>query len=184
MPIVFLENDDSLSRNVVDLLPPPVEVRPGRAAASERGWLGRASALVIGPGPTDPGRAGLLDVVREAAARRVPTLGICLGHQAIGMAFGARLVRVPPVHGKTSTVRFVPSRSFPGIVGEHEVMRYHSLAVNELPEALRAVATTADGIVMALEHVALPLAGLQFHPDSYASPTGRAIVGAFLAGRT
>ncbi len=182
MRTVFLENDDSFSWNVVDLLRGPVEVRPGRAAAAERGWLAHAAALVIGPGPTDPGRAGLLDVVREAAARRVPTLGICLGHQAIGMAFGARLVRVPPVHGKASRVRFGPSRSFPGIAGAHEVMRYHSLALDALPGALRAVATTSDGIVMALEHVELPLAGLQFHPDSYASPTGRAIVDAFFAG--
>jgi anthranilate/para-aminobenzoate synthase component II len=86
---------------------------------------------------------------------------------------------VAPMHGKRSTALFSPSRCFPGVVGPHTVMRYHSLALAALPAPLRVVAATPDGVPMAIEHASLPLAGLQFHPDSYATPQGAGMLAAF-----
>jgi anthranilate synthase/aminodeoxychorismate synthase-like glutamine amidotransferase len=182
--VLFVENHDSFSWNVVETLPverSAVLVRAGRDVAADPRALGGVDVVVVGPGPTDPLRAGIVDVVRAAAAARLPLLGICLGHQALGLAFGARLTRITPTHGKTSTAVFLPSRLFPGIAGPHEVMRYHSLALADVAPPLRVVAATADGVPMAIEHDTLPLAGLQFHPDSYATPAGRAMVAAFFA---
>jgi anthranilate synthase component II len=182
MRILLAENGDSFSWNVVEALPFPrsaVELVPGAALAADPARLDRAAALVVGPGPTDPERAGIVALVRAAAARALPTLGICLGHQAIGAVFGARVVRVSPVHGRTSAVRFERSRLFPGIEGELEVMRYHSLALAEVVPPLRILAATADGIPMAIEHEDLPMAGLQFHPDSWATARGREMLRAF-----
>ncbi|MBK8481705.1 MAG: aminodeoxychorismate/anthranilate synthase component II [Proteobacteria bacterium] len=185
MPLLFVENDDSFSWNLIDLLPfarEAISVQPGLAVAGDPTRLEGMDAVVIGPGPTDPARAGIVGIVAEAARRGLPLLGVCLGHQAIGLAFGARLVRTQPCHGQPHCITFERSRLFPGCSGAHEVMRYHSLALTDLPAPLRVVAATADGIVMALEHERLPIAGLQFHPDSYASPTGRAIVAEFFKG--
>jgi anthranilate synthase/aminodeoxychorismate synthase-like glutamine amidotransferase len=181
--IVFAEGGDSFSWNVVGALPFPrrvVDVVPGPALVADPARLEGADALVIGPGPTDPERAGLVRLVLEAARRRLPTLGICLGHQAIGAAFGAAVRRVPPVHGRTAVVRFVPSRLFPGFEGDLRAMRYHSLALDGVGAPLRTVAT-CDGLPMAIEHEALPIAGLQFHPDSYATERGPELLAAFFA---
>jgi len=182
--VLFLENEDSFTWNVVDALPcerSEVLLHPGRLgrALVDAGILGEVDAVVVGPGPTDPERTGLASVVRAVAAAPRPLLGICLGHQALGLAFGARLVRTRPAHGKVSAIRFQAARLFPGIGGEQEVMRYHSLSLADVAPPLRVVAATADGIPMAIEHESLPLAGLQFHPDSYATPAGRRIIAAF-----
>src|SRR5512140_3230666 len=111
--VLFLENDDSFSWNVVDALPVDrreISVRPGREVSEDPSALAEADVVVIGPGPTDPLRARLVDVVLAAARLSRPLLGICLGHQALGLAYGARLVRVPPVHGKRTTIAFAKSR--------------------------------------------------------------------------
>jgi anthranilate synthase component 2 len=182
--VLFVENHDSFSWNVVETLPverSSVVIRAGRDVAADPRALGGVDMVIVGPGPTDPLRAGIVDVVRAVAAARLPLLGICLGHQALGLAFGARLVRATPTHGKTSTAVFLPSRLFPGCEGPHEVMRYHSLALADVAPPLRVVAATADGVPMAIQHDTLPLAGLQFHPDSYATPAGQAMVAAFFA---
>jgi para-aminobenzoate synthetase component 2 len=182
MHVLFLENDDSFSWNLVDRLPCPrdeVSVVPGREVSSAPDRLSGVDVLVIGPGPTDPVRAGLVDVVREAAERRVPTLGVCLGHQAIGLAFGARLVRTPPRHGKRSIATFAPSRWFGALAGPQTVMRYHSLSLADVVLPLRVVATSEDGVVMAVEHETLAVAGLQFHPDSFATPRGAEMIESF-----
>ena len=105
--------------------------------------------------------------------------GICLGFQSIGLAFGASLVRTRPAHGMTSTALFTPSRLFPGFVGPQTVMRYHSLSLSAVCLPLRVVASTEDGIPMAVEHDWLPIAGVQFHPDSYATPHGTGMFEAF-----
>jgi anthranilate synthase/aminodeoxychorismate synthase-like glutamine amidotransferase len=182
MRILFLENQDSFTWNVIDALSfdrRDICVRSGREAATEPHALDGFDALVIGPGPTDPARAGIVDIVRAATEAKMPLLGICLGHQAIGLAFGATLVRTHPTHGKMSTIIFEPSRLFPGITGPQTVMRYHSLSLVEVTSPLRVIARTTDRIPMAVEHESLPIAGLQFHPDSYATPKGRDMIAAF-----
>jgi anthranilate synthase/aminodeoxychorismate synthase-like glutamine amidotransferase len=183
--VLFLENDDSFSWNLVDRLPyarQHIIIKKGRDVASDLSVLDGFSSLVIGPGPMDPVRVGLVNVVHEAARRRLPVLGVCLGHQAIGLAFGATLVRVLPMHGVVSSALFGPSRVFAGINGPVAVMRYNSLALTGVVAPLRVVASSPDGIPMAIEHDSLPIAGLQFHPDSYATKRGEEIIAAFFAG--
>ena len=180
--VLFVENHDSFSLNVVESLPvdrADVLIRPGREVACDPGSLDGADVVVVGPGPTDPVRAGIVGVVQAAALRGLPLLGICLGHQALGLAFGAELVRVLPVHGKQAEVIFSPSRLFPSFVGRQTMMRYHSLALTGIKAPLSVIAQTDDGIVMAIEHETLPMAGLQFHPDSFASPRGKELVADF-----
>lgn len=180
--LLFLENRDSFSWNVLDCLPfcrDGIRVRDGHAAGLDPCALDGFDAVVIGPGPTDPVRAGLVGVVREAARRNLPLLGVCLGHQAIGLAFEATLVRTRPAHGVSCTATFRPSRLFPGIEGPQVVMRYHSLSLEGVSPPLRVVATADNGIPMALEHETLPIAGLQFHPDSYGTPRGAEMIAAF-----
>jgi anthranilate synthase/aminodeoxychorismate synthase-like glutamine amidotransferase len=175
MRLLFIECQDSFSWNVVDRLPCPREQIRMVPASDARGVLGalrEATAVVIGPGPLDPLRAGLMPYVLEAAGRGLPTLGICLGHQALGVAFGADLVRGEPRHGHRAQVAFGPSRLFPSFRGEQTVMRYHSLILRGVAAPLRVVASTEAGEVMAIEHEALPMAGLQFHPDSFGTPRG------------
>jgi anthranilate synthase component 2 len=182
MRVLFIENRDSFSWNVVEALPfarAALRLRPGHEAVRDPAVLQGIDAVVLGPGPTDPVRAGLVDLVRSVARARLPFLGICLGHQALGLAFGARLVRTTPMHGRTSTASFGASRCFPGLAGPVTVMRYHSLALADVGAPLRVVAATDDGLPMAIEHDALPMAGLQFHPDSYATPRGREILATF-----
>lgn len=185
--VLLLENDDSFSWNVVESLPvgrTDVCLRSGRQVAQDPRALEDADVVVVGPGPTDPVRAGIVSVVLAAARARQPLLGICLGHQALGMAYGASLVRVPPVHGKRSAITFSPSRLFPSFTGSETVMRYHSLALADVGEPLRIVATTEDGIAMAIEHTSLPMAGLQFHPDSFGSPRGAQMIADFFKAVT
>lgn len=177
--VLFVENHDSFSWNVIDCLPARRERVRVVSAGAAADQLEGADVLVIGPGPTDPTRAGLLELVQRAAARRLPTLGICLGHQALGMAWGARLVRSTPAHGKVARVHFGTSRRFPGIEGPLEAMRYHSLSLVDVAAPLEVVARLGDGTVMAVEHRELPMAGVQFHPDSHATPRGRELVAAF-----
>lgn len=179
MRVLFVENDDSFSFNVVDLLPPGAQVVSGRAAASH---LEAADVVVVGPGPTDPVRAGLVSLVTRAVAAKKPVLGICLGHQALGLAFGATLARSTPAHGKVAAMTVEGSRFLAD--GRHEVMRYHSLSLTQVPPPLRVVGRLDDGTVMAVEHESLPLLGLQFHPDSWATPRGREYVDAFFRGLT
>jgi anthranilate synthase/aminodeoxychorismate synthase-like glutamine amidotransferase len=179
--VLFLENEDSFSWNVVDSLPlerREVIIRSGRAAAADPDALTGVQAVVIGPGPTDPERAGIVGFVQHVARAGLPLLGVCLGHQALGLAYGARLVPVRPRHGQRSQITFTRSRLLPRFLGPETVMRYHSLALTNIVSPLRTIAS-ADGVPMALEHESLPLLGLQFHPDSYGTPRGREMIAAF-----
>jgi len=179
-PVLFVENHDSFSWNVVDALPVPREavcVVVGAEAAAP--FVEEASVVVVGTGPTDPERAGLVALMRKLATLKKPTLGICLGHQALGLAFGATLVRARPTHGETDGVVFGKSRFFGQFLGEQTVMRYHSLALTAVAAPLRVIARSSDGLVQAIEHETLPMAGLQFHPDSYGTVAGPAYFEAF-----
>lgn len=177
--VLFIENHDSFSWNVIDALPfarSEIEVVSAAEAVTK---LDQARAVVMGPGPTDPLRAGLVEVVRAVAQRGLPFLGVCLGHQALGLAFGGKLVRSLPAHGKRATAWFSGAQRFAGLEGELEVMRYHSLSLSNVQAPLRVVAALADGTVMAVEHESLPMAGVQFHPDSFGTPRGRELLAAF-----
>ncbi|WP_425147540.1 anthranilate synthase component II [Deinococcus sp.] len=145
-------------------------------------------AIVVSPGPRTPSEAGLsVNVVREFAPT-IPMLGVCLGHQSMGEAFGARVVRAPvPVHGKTSRVQHDGQGLFAGLQGAATVTRYHSLIVEDLPPDLLPTAWTTDAtpdgerrILMALRHREYPMVGVQFHPESIATEDGKAMLQNFL----
>ncbi|HEY8290663.1 MAG TPA: aminodeoxychorismate/anthranilate synthase component II, partial [Acetobacteraceae bacterium] len=141
-------------------------------------------AIVLSPGPCTPDQAGIcLDLI-TAAAGTVPILGVCLGHQAIGQAFGGRIVRAPvPMHGKTSAISHAGTDILAGLPSPFNATRYHSLTVERetLPDTLVPTGWTDDGVVMAMHHRTLPIHGVQFHPESIASQHGHAILANFLA---
>jgi anthranilate synthase component 2 len=140
-------------------------------------------AIVLSPGPCTPTEAGIcLDLIKKASGK-VPIMGVCLGHQAIGQAFGGNVVRAPsPVHGKLSDVRHQNGGVFRGINGPFKATRYHSLVVDRatFPDELMITAETDDRLVMGLSHKSLPVHGVQFHPESIASEHGKTILKNFL----
>ena len=143
-------------------------------------------AIVLSPGPCTPNEAGIcLDLIAKASATvpSIPILGVCLGHQAIGQAFGGKVVRAPvPVHGKVSDIRHNGTGVFRGINGPLKATRYHSLVVERagLPSALTVNAETDDRLAMGLMHTSLPVHGVQFHPESIASEHGHLMLKNFL----
>jgi len=140
------------------------------------------TAIVLSPGPCTPKEAGIcLDLI-DKASPTIPILGVCLGHQAIGQAFGGKVVRATPLHGKISEIRHTGVGVFRGINGPLKATRYHSLVVERptLPRELNVNAETGDGLVMGLMHVKLPVHGVQFHPESIASEHGHLILKNFL----
>jgi anthranilate synthase component 2 len=186
--ILLIDNYDSFTWNLVHYLGElgaEVDVRRNDALTVEAALALRPDAIVLSPGPCDPDRAGIcVPLVRAAAEARVPLLGVCLGHQAIGQAFGGRVVRAGAiVHGKVAEVSHDGTGVFAGLPSPIRVTRYHSLAVSPeaLPNALRATATVEDGTIMGLSHVDLPIHGVQFHPESIASEHGHALLRNFLA---
>lgn len=143
-----------------------------------------AEAIVLSPGPCDPDRAGIcLELVR-ACSGRIPILGVCLGHQAIAQAYGARIVRAPsPMHGKLSRIRHTGEGVFREIPNDFKATRYHSLTIDpqSMPSSLSITATTSDGVIMGIMHKDHPVHGVQFHPESIASEHGHALLQNFLA---
>jgi anthranilate synthase component 2 len=143
------------------------------------------AAIILSPGPCDPDQAGVcLALTAAAAETRTPLLGVCLGHQAIGQAFGGRVVRAGEiVHGKLGTIHHRDVGVFRGLPSPFHATRYHSLIVERetLPETLEVTAALEDGTIMGLQHRTLPIHGVQFHPESIASEHGHAMLGSFLA---
>jgi anthranilate synthase component 2 len=184
---LLIDNYDSFTYNLVHFLGEigiDVEVRRNDALTADQAMSLGADAIVLSPGPCDPDRAGIcLDVVAAAARQAVPLLGVCLGHQAIGQSFGGRIVRAPePMHGKLSEIRHDGAGLFRGLPNPLSVTRYHSLIVERatLPDCLTVTAETADGLIMALSHVDLPIYGVQFHPESIASTAGHELLANFV----
>jgi anthranilate synthase component II len=139
--------------------------------------------IVLSPGPCTPNEAGICVGLVEEANGRVPILGVCLGHQAIGQAYGARVVRAPqPMHGKLSRIHHTGKGVFRGLNNDFEATRYHSLTIapETVPEALEITATTEDGVIMGAMHRRHPVHGVQFHPESIASENGHALLQNFL----
>ncbi|MFZ0559459.1 MAG: aminodeoxychorismate/anthranilate synthase component II [Methylovirgula sp.] len=186
MPAVTLiDNYDSFTFNLVHYLGglgAEVSVYRNDQVSVAEILAARPDAIVLSPGPCTPHEAGIcLDLI-EAASAEIPIFGVCLGHQAIGEAFGGEVVRAPlPVHGKISEIRHASETVFRGINGPFRATRYHSLVVkrDNLPEALRVTAET-DGLVMGLSHRDRPTHGVQFHPESIASEHGHRILANFL----
>ncbi len=190
--ILLIDNYDSFTFNLFhflgDLLGPggvEVEVRRNDALTSQEALAMRPDAIVLSPGPCTPNEAGIcLPLIGAAASAGVPLLGVCLGHQAIGQAFGGAVIRAPvPVHGKVWDVHHRGTDLFAGLPSPFRATRYHSLVVRkeDLPPELEATAWTEDGLIMGVAHRSLPVWGVQFHPESIASEHGHDILRNFLA---
>ena len=185
--LLLIDNYDSFTFNLYHFLGDlgvAAEVRRNDALSVQDVFAMRPSAVVLSPGPCTPNEAGIcLPLIAAAAEARLPVLGVCLGHQAIGQAFGGKVIRAPePVHGKVWQVRHSGEDLFAGLPSPFGATRYHSLVVERasLPGCLRVTAETEDGLVMGLAHRDLPIHGVQFHPESIASEHGHAILRNFL----
>ncbi|QSQ23428.1 aminodeoxychorismate/anthranilate synthase component II [Pyxidicoccus parkwayensis] len=185
--ILVIDNYDSFTFNLVQLLYTlGAEVKVVRNDALDVAGVAAAGAshLVISPGPCTPHEAGVS--VAAIAKSRVPVLGVCLGHQSIGAAFGGKVIRAPePVHGKAAQIRHGDTGVFTGVSQGFTAARYHSLIVeaSTLPAELEATAWSQDGLIMALRHRTRPVVGFQFHPESVLTPEGPKLVKNFLDGR-
>ena len=186
--LVMIDNYDSFTYNLVQyFLELGAEVRVFRndeITVDQLAALG-AKRIVISPGPGRPESAGISeDVVRQLAGK-VPLLGVCLGHQAIGQVYGGKVVHAPTlVHGKTSPILHDGTGLFRGIPSPYNATRYHSLIVDRstLPEILEVTATTSDGLIMGLRHRELNVQGIQFHPESILTEYGKELLRNFLEG--
>jgi anthranilate synthase component 2 len=184
--IVLVDNYDSFTFNLVHYLGElgaDVVVHRNDKVTSQEIVAADPDAIVLSPGPCTPKEAGIcLDLIAHAA-KTIPILGVCLGHQAIGDAFGGKVVRAPiPVHGKLSEIRHQGQGIFRGINAPFKATRYHSLVVerDSMPAELAVTADTEDGLVMGLSHIRLPVHGVQFHPESIASDHGHLMLKNFL----
>ena len=184
--IVLIDNYDSFTFNLVHYfggLGAEIDVRRNDKISADEVIAADPDAIVLSPGPCTPMEAGIcLELINKAAAH-IPVFGVCLGHQAIGQAFGGDVVRAPvPVHGKVSEMQHEGGGVFRGINGPFQATRYHSLVVDRatLPADLAVTAETADHLVMGLAHRTLPVHGVQFHPESIASEHGYIVLKNFL----
>ncbi len=184
--LLVIDNYDSFTFNLVHYLEElgaPTLVMRNDALDAKAALALAPEALVLSPGPCTPNEAGICLDLLAAAPAGLPILGVCLGHQAIGQAFGGEVIAAQHIiHGKTSLVRHQGQGLFAGLESPLESTRYHSLAVRRatLPADLIVDAETDDGEIMALRHRQRPIFGLQFHPESIASQHGKALLNAFL----
>lgn len=183
--ILLLDNTDSfvynLDRYLQQLGQSTLVLRSDAVQVDAIGRLG-CEAIVISPGPKTPDEAGCsLEVIRRLGTH-LPILGVCLGHQAIGQAFGGRIVRAAPCHGKVATVEHDGSSMFAEIPNPFQAARYHSLVIEEasLPACLQVTSRSGDGWIMSVRHQELPIWGYQFHPESILTPHGYRLLANFL----
>ncbi len=188
--ILVLDNYDSFTYNLVQYLwelGAEVDVRRNDAVSARAVAEAGYEAIVISPGPGRPEDAGITEDVIRTLGGKVPILGVCLGHQAIGQVFGGRIVRAPVLmHGKTSLIHHDGRSLYKGVPNPFEATRYHSLIVESasVPEALQVTARTKDGLVMGLRRKGrsgAPLEGVQFHPESILTVEGKKILANFLS---
>jgi anthranilate synthase component 2 len=187
MRLLMIDNYDSFTYNLVQYLGElgaEVEVFRNDVATTAALLARGPAGVVISPGPGEPADAGIsVGMVRACEAAGLPLLGVCLGHQAIGQAFGGRIVRAHSImHGKTSLVEHDGRGLFEGLEGPFEATRYHSLVVDRatLPDVLEVTAWTADGEIMGLRHRVASIEGVQFHPESIRTEVGKFLLGRFL----
>lgn len=185
--LLLIDNYDSFTFNLVQFfgdLGVSCVVKRNDALKVEEVLAMQPEAVVLSPGPCTPNEAGIcVPLVQAASKSGLPLLGVCLGHQAIGQAFGGRIMRAAePVHGKTSPIFHENTDVFTDLPNPFTATRYHSLIVERatLPSELVPTAWTEDGTIMGLRHVDLPLYGVQFHPESIATSHGHEILGNFL----
>jgi anthranilate synthase component 2 len=185
--ILVIDNYDSFTFNLVHYLEElgaPTKVVRNDAITVAEAMAMTPQAVLLSPGPCSPNEAGIcLDLIGAAADARLPLLGVCLGHQALGQAFGGDVIRAPQVmHGKTSAISHGGTGVFTGLPSPFSATRYHSLIVDAatLPACFAVNATSPDGIIMGMHHNELPLHAVQFHPESIATEHGHALLANFL----
>ncbi|MEH6475302.1 MAG: aminodeoxychorismate/anthranilate synthase component II [Sneathiella sp.] len=185
--IILIDNYDSFTYNLVHFLGElgaDVKVYRNDVISVDEVLAQKPAGVVLSPGPCTPDKAGIcLDMVKMAAATKLPLLGVCLGHQSLGQFFGGNVIRAKEMmHGKTSPISHTNVGVFEGLANPFTATRYHSLIVERetLPDCFDITAESADGIIMGLQHKELPLHGVQFHPESIASEEGHALLHNFL----
>ncbi|MEX2647699.1 MAG: aminodeoxychorismate/anthranilate synthase component II [Alphaproteobacteria bacterium] len=184
--LLLIDNYDSFTYNLVHFLGElgaEVAVKRNDAITVDAIAADPPAGIVMSPGPCDPDRAGICLELVKRMAPRLPMLGVCLGHQAIGQAFGGRIVRAPHImHGKLSAIRHGGKGILAGLPSPFQATRYHSLTVDRasFPAELEITAEADDGVIMGLQHRSLPVFGVQFHPESIASEHGHALLANFL----
>ncbi|MGV6839754.1 MAG: anthranilate synthase component II [Planktomarina sp.] len=185
--LLLIDNYDSFTYNLVHYLGElgtEVVVKRNDALDVQEAMGLRPDAILLSPGPCDPAQAGICLALTEAAAEtKIPLMGVCLGHQTIGEAFGGKVVRCHEiVHGKMGMMHHTGKGLFKGLPSPFEATRYHSLVVDRdtLPDCLEITAELEDGTIMGLQHIDLPIHGVQFHPESIASEHGHALLQNFL----
>ena len=184
--LLLIDNYDSFTYNLFHYLGElgaEVVVKRNDELTAAQALAMKPDAIVLSPGPCDPDRAGIcLELIKTGGAL-VPILGVCLGHQAVGQAFGGKVVRAPaPMHGKLSRIHHTGKSVFRGLNNDFEATRYHSLTIapDSMPHDLEVTATSGDGVIMGVMHKKLPVHGVQFHPESIASENGHALLQNFL----
>ena len=185
--LLLIDNYDSFTYNLVHYLGElgaEVVVKRNDALNVQEAMAMAPAGILLSPGPCDPDQAGICLALTEAAAEtRTPLMGVCLGHQTIGQAFGGKVVRCHEiVHGKMGEIRHTGKGIFAGVPSPFKATRYHSLVVDRetLPECLEVTAELEDGTIMGLQHRELPVHGVQFHPESIASEHGHMMLKNFL----
>jgi anthranilate synthase component 2 len=184
--LLLIDNYDSFTYNLFHYLGElgaKVAVKRNDELTADEALAMKPEAIVLSPGPCTPNEAGIcLDLIRKADGR-MPILGVCLGHQAIGQIYGGTIVRAPePMHGKVSRIHHTGKSVFRGLNNDFEATRYHSLTIapDSVPASLEVTATSSDGVIQGVMHKTHPVHGVQFHPESIASENGHALLQNFL----